>query len=116
MEQQKQMLFRQVIPMKWYSDLAGLRHKVGNRPVLLVCDYVFDQENAWFDQDWALFFLRRVNLKVPQYIGLDPAYGGWMQLARSFSERAAFVLVNKHMEGALSNNHRFSLLELPVRA
>jgi hypothetical protein len=116
MEQQKQMLFRQVIPMKWYSDLAGLRHKVGNRPVLLVCDYVFDRENAWFDQDWALFFLRRVNLKVPQYIGLDAAYGAWMQLAKSFSEPAAFVLVNKHMEGALWNNQRFSLLELPVQA
>jgi hypothetical protein len=116
MEQQKKMLFRQVIPMKWYSDLAGLRHKVGNRPVLLVCDYVFDQEYAWFDQDWALFFLRRVNLKVPQYFGLDPVYGPWMQLAKSFSEPPAFVLVNKRIEGALWNNQRFSLLELPVQA
>jgi hypothetical protein len=116
MEQQKKILFRQVIPMKWYSDLAGLRHRVGNRPVLLVCDYVFDQENAWFDQDWALFFLRRVNLKVPQYIGLDPVYGPWMRLAKSFSEPAAFVLVNKRIAGALWNNQRFSLLELPVQA
>ena len=112
MEQQEKIPFRQVIPMRWYSDLAGLRHKVGNRPVLLVCDYVFDREYAWFDQDWALFFLRRVNLKVPQYIGLDPVYGPWMRLAKSFSEPAAFVLVNKRIEGALWNNQRFSLLEL----
>jgi len=112
MEQQEKILFRQVIPMKWYSDLAGLRHKVGNRPVLLICDYVFDRENGWFDQDWALFFLRRVNLKVPQYIGLDQVYGPWMEQAKSVNEPAAFVLVNRRIEGALWNNQRFSLLEL----
>src|SRR5271166_830646 len=38
MEQKEKIPFRQVIPMRYYSDLANLRHKVGNRPVLLVCD------------------------------------------------------------------------------
>ena len=41
MEQQAKIPCRQVIPVKWYSDLADLRHKVGNRPVLLVCDNAF---------------------------------------------------------------------------
>jgi hypothetical protein len=115
-EQQEKIPFRQLIPMKWYSDLAGLRHKVGNRPVLLVCDYVFDKENAWFDQDWALFFLRRVSLKVPQFFGLDRAYDPDMQLAKSVSEPVAFVLVNGPIEGAVWKNERFSLFELADQA
>jgi len=40
-EQQEKILWRDPIPMRWYSDLANLRHKVGNRPVLLVCDNAF---------------------------------------------------------------------------
>ena len=55
--------------MRWYSDLANLTHKVGNRPVLLVCDDAFPQEYKDFDQEWAVFFLRHVNLKVPEYFG-----------------------------------------------
>ncbi len=61
--------WREVRPVKWYSDLADLKHKVGNRPVLLVCDSVFDQEYNDFDQEWAVFFLRHVNLKIPAYYG-----------------------------------------------
>jgi hypothetical protein len=34
--------------------------------------------------------------------------------AKSVSEPAAFVLVNKRIEGALWKNQRFSLLELPA--
>jgi hypothetical protein len=112
MEQKEKIPFRQVIPMKWYSDLANLRHKVGNRPILLVCDKAFAQEYNEFDQGWAVFFLRHVNLKVPEYIGYLGA-GGWlMPRAKSASEPAAFVLVNKRIEGAVWNNPRFSLLEL----
>ena len=116
MEQQEKIPFRQVIPMKWYSDLAGLRHRVGNRPVLLVCDYVFDREYAWFDQDWALFFLRRVNLEIPKYIGLYPEVDSSMRQAKSFIEPAAFVLVNGPIEGAIWKNERFSLFELADQA
>jgi hypothetical protein len=116
MEQQEKIPFRQVIPMKWYSDLAGLRHRVGGRPVLLVCDYIFDRESAWFDQDWALFFLRRVNLEIPKYIGLSPDFGPSMRQAKSFIEPAAFVLVNGPIEGAIWKNERFSLFELTDQA
>ena len=102
--------------MKWYSDLARLRQRVGNRPVLLVCDYIFDRENAWFDQDWALFFLRRVNLEIPKYIGLYPDFGPYMRQAKSFIEPSAFVLVNGSIEGAIWKNERFSLFELADQA
>jgi hypothetical protein len=112
MEQYAKIPFRQVIPMKAYSDLAGLWHKVGNRPVLLVCDKAFAQEYNDFDQEWAVFFLRHVNLKVPEYFGYLGAYESLMKRAKSTSEPAAFVLVNKRMEGAVWQNHRFSLLAL----
>ena len=114
MEQKEKILWRDVIPIKWYSDLANLRHKVGNRPVLLVCDNAFDQLYNDFDQEWAVFFLRHVNLKVPKYfgyLGAEP-YEPVMRKAKSISEPAAFVLVNKRIEGAVWNNQRFSLLEL----
>src|SRR5271165_1496691 len=69
MEQQEKILWRDVISTKWYSDLANLRHKVGSRPVLLVCDSAFDQLYYDIDQEWAVFFLRHINLKVPKYFG-----------------------------------------------
>jgi len=113
-EQQEKIPFRQAIPIRWYSDLADLRHKVGNRPVLLVCDDAFAQEYKDFDQEWAVYFLRRINLGVPEYFGYLGAgpYVPIMQRAKSTSEPAAFVLVNKRIEGAVWNNQRFSLLEL----
>jgi len=39
-----------------------------------------------------------------------------MPRAKSTTEPAAFVLVNKRMEGAVWNNQRFSLFELPNEA
>jgi hypothetical protein len=104
---------RQLIPIKWYSDLANLRHKVGNRPVLLICDNAFSQDYV-FDQEWAAFFLRQVNLKIPEYFGYLGAklYEPLMQRAKPISEPAAFVLVNKRLEGAIWQNDRFSLFEL----
>jgi hypothetical protein len=104
---------RQLIPIKWYSELANLRDKVGNRPVLLICDQAFSQDYV-FDQEWAVFFLRHVNLKVPKFFGYLGAelYEPLMQRAKSVSEPAAFMLVNKRMEDAVWQNHRFSLLEL----
>jgi hypothetical protein len=113
LEQHAKIPHRQVIPIKWYSELARLRSKVGNRPVLLVCDNAFSQDYV-FDQEWAVFFLRHVNLKVPKYFGYLGAklYEPLMQRAQSVSEPAAFVLVNKRIEGAVWQNHRFSLLEL----
>ena len=114
MEQREKILWRDVRPIKWYSDLANLRHKVGNRPVLLICDTAFDQLYNDFDQEWAVFFLRHINLKVPQYfgyLGAEP-YEPFMRQAKSSTEPAAFVLVNKRIEGAVWNNQRFSLLEL----
>jgi hypothetical protein len=116
MEQQEKIPFRQVIPMRYYSDLASLRHKVGSRPVLLVCDDAFAQEYKDFDQEWAVFFLRHVNLKVPEYFGYLGAGGPLMPRAKSTSEPAAFVLVNKRIEDVVWANQRFSLLELPVQA
>ncbi len=116
MEQQKKIPYRQVIPMRFYSDLAKLRHKVGDRPVMLVCDNGFAQEYDEFDQPWAVFFLRHINLKVPKYIGLLGDYDPIMKRAKFVGEPADFVLVNKRIEGALWNNQRFSLLELPVQA
>ena len=117
MEQQKNIPYRQVIPMRSYSDLAKLKHKVGDRPVLLVCDNAFAKEYNEFDQPWAIYFLRDINLKVPEYIGtLGGALDPIMKRAKSVSEPAAFVLVNKRIEGALWNNQRFSLLELPIQA
>jgi hypothetical protein len=38
MEQQEKIPRRQVLPMNWYSELAGLQHRVRSRPMLLVCD------------------------------------------------------------------------------
>jgi hypothetical protein len=116
MEQQDKIPFRQAIPMRWYSELANLRHEVGNRPVLLVCDNAFAEEYNDFDQEWAVFFLRHVNLKVPEYFGYLGAGGPLMPRAKSTSEPAAFVLVNKRIEDAVWANQRFSLLELPVQA
>jgi hypothetical protein len=123
MEYQDKIPWTKVTPMKWYSDLAHLRHRVGNRPVLLVCDLAFHQEptldvpSSYFDQDWAVFFLRHVNLKVPEYIGmLGGPYTPVMQQAKSVSEPAAFVLVNGPVEGAVWKNERFSLLELADQA
>ena len=117
MQQQDKIPWRRITPIKWYSDLAHLRKMVGNRPVLFVCDNAFDQEHAYFDQDWALFFLRHVNLKVPKYIGmLGLAFDGYMQRAKSPSEPAAFVLVNGPIEGAVWKNERFSLFELADQA
>jgi hypothetical protein len=115
-EQYAKIPHMQAIPMRPYSDLADLRHKVGHRPVLLVCDNFFAQEDNEFDQEWAVFFLRRVNLKVPEYFGYLGAYKSLMQRAKSTSEAAAFVLVNKRIDGAVWNNQRFSLFELPFQA
>jgi hypothetical protein len=112
MEQKDKIPFRQAIPIRWYSDLANLTHKVGNRPVLLVCDDAFPQKYKDFDQEWAVYFLRHVNLKVPEYFGYLGAFKSLMQGAKSTSEPAAFVLVNERLEGAVWSNQRFSLLEL----
>ena len=75
---------------------------------------LFAQEYNDFDQEWAVFFLRHVNLKVPEYFGYLGAelYEPLMQRAKSTSEPAAFVLVNERIEGAVWKNQRFSLLEL----
>jgi hypothetical protein len=116
MEQQDKIPWRVIKPVKWYSDLAGLRHMVGNRPVLLICDSAFDRDYNEFDQEWAVFFLRHVNLKVPAYYGYLGGFGSFMQRAKSPSESAAFVLVNRPMEGAIWKNERFSLLELGSQA
>jgi hypothetical protein len=108
--------WREVKPVKWYSDLANLRHRVGNRPVLLVCDTAFDGEYNDFDQEWAVFFLRQVNLKVPAYYGYLAGFDRIMQRAKAPSETAAFVVVNEPIEGAVWKNERFSLLELGSQA
>jgi hypothetical protein len=112
-EQYAKIPHRQMIPIKWYAELANLRYKVGNRPVLLVCDNAFSQDYI-FDQEWAVFFLRHINLKVPKFFGYLGAklYEPLMQRAKSTSEPAAFVLVDGRVEGAVWQNHRFSLLEL----
>jgi len=116
MEQYAKIPHRQVIPIKWYSELANLPDKVGNCPVLLVCDNAFSQDYV-FDQEWAVFFLRQVSLKVPKFFGYLGAelYEPLMQRAKSISEPAAFMLVNERIEGAVWQNHRFSLLELGSR-
>jgi hypothetical protein len=109
MEQQDKIPWREIKPVKWYSDLANLGHRVGNRPVLLVC-------NNPFDQDWAVYFLRHVNLKVPEYLGYLSAFPGLMQRAKTISDPAAYVLVNERMEGAAWKNELYSLLELGSQA
>ena len=113
MEQQAKIPHRQLIPVKWYSDLANLRHKVGDRPVLLVCDNALSQDYV-FDQEWAVFFLKHVNLEVPKFFGYLGAkfYEPLMQRAKSIRGPADFVLVNQRIEGALWQNRHFSLLEL----
>jgi hypothetical protein len=113
MERQQEIPYRQVIPMRPYAELGGLKNKVGDRPVLLVCEKAFAQEFNEFDQPWAVYFLRHINLKVPEYIGiLGGASEVIMKLARSVDEPADYVLVNKRIEGALWSNQRFSLLKL----
>jgi hypothetical protein len=111
MEQHEKIPFRELKPIKWYSDLAGIKHIVGNRTVLLVCDDAFDRVYNAFDQNWAVFFLRHVNIKVPAYYGYLGAFDSFMQRAKSPSEPADFVLVNEPIEGAVWKNERFSLLE-----
>jgi hypothetical protein len=112
MEQQEKIPWRVIRPLKWYSDLAGIRHIVGNRPVLLVCDSAFDRDYNEFDQEWSVFFLRQVSLKIPTYYGYLGGFGSFMQRAKSPNEEAAFVLVNDSIEGAIWRNERFSLLAL----
>jgi hypothetical protein len=112
MEQQEKIPWRQVVPMKCFSELAGLRHKVGHRPVLLVCDSAFDPEYFAFDQEWAVFFLRNVNIKVPEYFGYLGAFRVFMQRAQFTTESPDFVLVSERMEDAVWQNERFSLLAL----
>ena len=78
---------------------------------------LFAQEYNEFDQHWAVFFLRHINLKIPEYIGhFGRSFDPVMKQAKSVGEPAAFVLVNKRIEGAVWNNQRFSLLELPIQA
>jgi len=108
--------WRDLRPVKWYSDLAELRQKVGTRPVLLVCDNAFDEEYNDFDQNWAVFFLRHVNIKVPAYYGYLGGFDSFMQRAKIPTEPAAFALINGPIEGAVWKNERFSLLELGSQA
>jgi hypothetical protein len=114
MEQHGRIPFRRLIPTRLYSELTGLRRQVSDRPVLLVCDNAFDPIYYDFDQEWAVFFLRQINLKIPEYFGYLGAelYKPVMQRAKATGEPADFVLVNKRIEGALWNNQRFSLLAL----
>jgi hypothetical protein len=116
MEQQEKIPWREVKPVKWYSELASLRHKVGNRPVLLICDGAFDHEYNDFDQEWAAYFLRHVNLRIPEYFGYLASYVELLQRAKSVDGPAAFLLINKPIEGALWNNERFSLFQLDSQA
>jgi hypothetical protein len=115
MEQQEKIPWREIRPVKWYSGLAGIRHIVGNRAVLLVCDNAFDRDFNDFDQEWAVFFLKQINLKIPTYYGYLGGFGSFMQRAKSPSEEAAFVLVNDAIQGAIWRNERFSLLKLGSR-
>jgi hypothetical protein len=116
MEQGQRVPFREVKPVKWYSDLTDLRQIVRNRPVLLLCDTAFDREYNDFDQEWAVFFLRHVNLKIPVYYGYLGGFDIFMQRAKATNEPAAFVLVNGPVEGAVWKNERFSLLKLGTQA
>jgi hypothetical protein len=108
--------WREIKPVKWYSELAAIKSKVGNRPVLLLCESAFDGDYYQFDQEWAAFFLRKVNLKIPVYYGYLGGFGSFMQRAKSPSEPAVFVLVNKPLEGAIWKNERFSLMPLGAQA
>jgi hypothetical protein len=112
MEQQEKIPWRVVRPVKWYSDLAGLKHIVGNRPMLLICDTVFDRDYNEFDQEWAAFFLRHLNVKMPVYYGYLAGFGSFMDRAKTPNEPPAFVLINGPIEGAIWKNEHFSLLEL----
>jgi hypothetical protein len=116
MEQQERIPWRVVRPVKWYSDLAGLKHIVGDRPILLICDTVFDRDYNGFDQEWAAFFLRHFNVKMPVYYGYLAGFGSFMDRAKTPSEPPAFVLVNGPVEGAIWKNEHFSLLELGSEA
>jgi hypothetical protein len=116
MEQQERIPWRIVRPVKWYSDLAGLKHIVANRPMLLICDSVFDRDYNEFDQEWAAFFLRHLNVKIPVYHGYLAGFGSFMDRAKTPSEPPAFVLVNGPVEGAIWKNEHFSLLELGSEA
>jgi hypothetical protein len=116
MEQQGMIPWREIKPVKWYSDLADLKHKVGKRPVLLECNSVFDQEYNDFDQEWAVYFLRDISLKLPEYLGYFTTSEGLMRRAKSVDEPVDFVLINEPLEGAVWRNERFSLFELGSEA
>jgi hypothetical protein len=113
---EQQIPWRVVRPVKWYSDLAGLKHIVADRPILLICDSIFDRDYNEFDQEWAAFFLRHLNVKIPVYHGYLAGFGSFMDRAKTPSEPPAFVLVNGLVEGALWKNEHFSLLELGSEA
>ena len=116
MEQQGKIPWREVKPVKWYSELGDIKHKVGNRTVRLECDSAFDPEYNDFDQEWAAYFLRNTNLKLPQYLGYFATCENVMRRAKSVDEPEDFVLVNEPLAGALWSNERFSLWELDDQA
>jgi hypothetical protein len=116
MEQQEKIPWREVIPVKWYSELANLRHQVGNRPVFLACDRGFNPEYNDFDQEWAVYFLRKINLKLPEYLGYFTTSEPLMRRAKSVDQPADFILINEPVKGAVWSNERFSLFELSDQA
>jgi hypothetical protein len=116
MEQQALIPWREVKPVRWYSELRDLKHKVGNRTVLLECVSAFDPEYSDFDQEWAVYFLKDIHLKLPEYLGYFATSENLMRRARSVDEPADFVLVNEPLAGAVWSNQRFSLLELGNQA
>jgi hypothetical protein len=115
-EQQGKIPWREIKPVKWYSELADIKHRVGNRPVLLECNSIFDQEYNDFDQEWAVYFLRNINLKLPEYLGYFTTSERLMRRAKSVDEPVDFVLINEPLEGAVWKNERFSLFELGSEA
>jgi hypothetical protein len=116
MEQQEKVPWREIKPVKWYSELTDIKHKVGRRPVLLECNNAFDQEYNDFDQEWAIYFLRNINLKVPEFFGYPGGFKSLMERARFTTEPADFVLINEPLDGAVWRNERFSLFELATQA
>jgi hypothetical protein len=116
MEQQRLIPWREIKPVKWYSELGDIKHKVGNRPVLLECSSIFDQEYNDFDQEWAVYFLRNISLKLPEYLGYFTTSEPLMRRAKSVDEPVDFVLINEPLEGAVWKNERFSLFELGSKA
>jgi hypothetical protein len=93
----------QEVRIKVFSDLKQLQKVVEEKPIALIC-------HEDFDQQWAAFFLRKVNLVVQRYTTYMAAAMPFMTRARASQESPKYVLTNYCVKRAVWRNSRLRLV------